>query len=422
MKYFFCITLIYHFIGINILNAQSVKKDVFYNKTFDDNIISVKINPLGWDLAQAIISLNGGNKLLLSFDDISDDQKDYSYKIIHCDYMWRKSSLIEMDFIDGFPENDIRDYEDSFNTKLKYIHYKLTIPNEDVSFKISGNYIIQIFESFNSDKIVLQARFSISEDLISIKAKVKHPINVMYRNTHQELEFSIFHENIKIDNPIDDVKIIIHQNNLIYEKYSDINPTFIRNKELVYDSDYIFPAFNEYRNFDLKSMRYQSRYIKNIESNADSTYVELYTDKSKLYKSYLFEKDLNGKYVVDIQEYENPAIEADYAWVKFTLQSEILDKDVFVYGQFTGFRCSEKNKMIYDTQKKSYVLSLLLKQGYYNYAFAVLNNKDVVDLETFEGSFWQTENDYFIYVYYYDVSLNCDRLIGFDKINSLTRL
>lgn len=422
MRYILCSALIYFVCLVNNISAQTNKPDVFYNETINDSIIGLKINPLAWDLAEPVISLKGDNQILLSFDDLSVNQKDYSYRIIHCDYMWKKSPLFYMDFIEGFEQNEVREYEDSFNTKLKYIHYKLSLPNEDVSFKISGNYIIQIFESFNEDNIILQARFSISENKVFLKAKIKHPIDLRFRDTHQELEFSIFHDDFKIDNPFDDIKIILKQNGLEYDSNENIKPIFIRKNELVYDSDYFFAANNEFRNFDMKSFRYQSRYIKNISTSSDITIVNLFPDKSKRFRPYLYKHDLNGKYIIKVQEYDDETTEADYAWVNFSLKSELLTGNVYVFGQLTNFNCSTKNKMSYNLNNASYELKLLLKQGYYNYSYAFTNDTGDVNLSVFEGSFWQTENDYFIYVYYYDVSMNCYRLIAHKNINSKDKM
>jgi hypothetical protein len=62
----------------------------------------------------------------------------------------------------------------------------------------------------------------------------------------------------------------------------------------------------------------------------------------------------------------------------------------------------------------AYELTLLLKQGYYNYQYVyVPQGATSADHTNIEGSFWQTENDYLLFVYYSDFSARYDRLVGF---------
>ncbi len=78
--------------------------------------------------------------------------------------------------------------------------------------------------------------------------------------------------------------------------------------------------------------------------------------------------------------------------------------------------------MEYNFQEKVYELSVLLKQGYYNYQFVFLNTKDQsIDSGLIEGNFDETENNYIIYVYYRRPGTRYDRLLGFEKINVFGR-
>ena len=84
---------------------------------------------------------------------------NYFYRIIHCNANWLKSDLMESDYIDGFFKNEIYNYELSFNTIKKYINYNLELPNENVDFLKSGNYIIEVANHL--DSIVFHKRFMI---------------------------------------------------------------------------------------------------------------------------------------------------------------------------------------------------------------------------------------------------------------------
>ena len=56
--------------------------------------------------------------------------------------------------------------------------------------------------------------------------------------------------------------------------------------------------------------------------------------------------------------------------------------------------------------------------GYYNYQY-LFKNSGSQQLSSADNSFEQTENDYYIYVYYRDYASLYDRLVGFRKVNTL---
>ena len=397
--------------------------DVYKSEIKKNSIHTVQCFPVGWELSPAIIELNSQNQLQFSFDEIGKDIQDYSYRIIHCDSDWRSSNLSEFDFLDGFSENQIQDYEFSFNTNVNYVHYSLKLPNDDVKVKLSGNYILEVFQDFDADNVVLQQRFMVLDYEVQIKGKVKHPIDIDIRKTHQEVVFSILHPNFNIDNPYSDLTVILRQNDRSDESQLKLKPTFIRKDELVFDDNqtFIFPGNNEFHYFDLKSFLYQSIYIRSIENVDEETFVTLSPGKIQQFTPYIYRRDNNGMSIISVDDRKEPTTEADYAHVIFTLpfENELKLGDIYVYGAFNNWECNEKNKMVYNYDLGVYQKSIYLKQGYYNYVYALLEKgKDKPDINYIEGSHWQTENDYNIYVYYHDFGKNYDRLIGYKSLNS----
>jgi hypothetical protein len=415
--------IIVNTISSSFASSESDEDFVYSNEIKKTSIHTVQMHPIGWELAAPIIKLKGDNKLLFSFDEITENIQDYSYRIIHCNKNWQTSNLSEFDFLEGFSENQIQDYEHSFNTNVHYIHYKLQIPNNDIQLKISGNYILEVYEDFNPDKVVLRQRFMLLDSKVEIKGKIKHPTAIEIRESHQELDFSIFHPSFNIDNPHMDLHVVATQNNRWDGSQKNLKPLFIRKNELVFDYEMenIFPGGNEFRHFDLKSMRYQTRFIHHIDRTDERTDVYLTRGNNRRFKPYIYEKDIDGQFLIDVQEYDNATTEADYAYIHFTLpfESELKHGDVFVHGKFNNWEMNNRNKMEYNYDKGVYEKTIFLKQGYYNYIYTLRNKKNKTpDLGYFEGNHWQTENIYHIYVYYHDISMNYDMLIGYKALKS----
>jgi hypothetical protein len=409
-----------------ILFAQNTSSNTpYFNEIKKKNICTVQMYPSNWALTEPIIDLNSTNQLLFSFDEIEENIQDYSYRIIHCTSDWHNSNLSEFDYIDGFAENQIQDYEHSFNTNIDYVHYSLKIPNDDIQLRLSGNYILEVYEDFDPDKVIIRQRFMLWDSKVEITGQVRQPISISDRNTHQEVNFSIWHTNFKIDNPHLNLNVILTQNKRWDGSQKKLKPLFIRKNELVFTdkSQNTFPGSNEFRNFDLKSLRYQTSSIQAISKNEGQTHIELVPDGIRQFNRYIYNRDINGRYLIKVQETDEPSTEADYCYVTFYLpfDDEIKHGNLYVYGDFCNWQCSDINKMVYNYRARSYQKTIFLKQGYYNYQYALLENgKKIPDLTYVEGNHWQTENDYTIYVYYHDIAMNYDRLIGYKTINSTT--
>ena len=417
-------TILYLTIIPSSLFASEYDNEFIYtNQIKKKSIYTVQAYPLGWELAEAVIELKGDNQILFSFDEIKENIQDYSYRIVHCDKNWYSSGLSEFDYIDGFTENQITDYEHSFNTNINYVHYQLKIPNDDIQLKLSGNYVIEVYEDYDPEKVVIRHRFKIIDKKVEITGEIKHPIAIDKRETHQEVDFSIHHPSFSIDNPHLDLHVVLTQNRRIDGTEKVLKPIFIRKNELVFDyeSENVFPGGNEFRHFDLKSFRYQTRFIREITTKDDTTHVITSPGNNRHFKQYIFDQDINGNYLVEVQERDEPATEADYAYITFQLpfDNELKHGDLYVHGNFNNWQCNERNKMHYDFDSGSYLATIFLKQGYYNYQYALVEHgSKIPDTGYIEGNHWETENDYVIYVYYHDIALNYDMLIGVKTLNS----
>jgi hypothetical protein len=411
------------------LTAGSVPETdsiIHTNFIFKENIKTVLLHKEGWVLSYPIIELNTDNRLELSFDDISNKTENYYYTFIHCDYDWNPSSLFPSDFLDGFTENQISDYSFSFNTTVDYVHYRQIFPNENVQFRISGNYILKVYQDYDQNNLVLTRRFTVTENQVEINVSPKRPMLEHFREKGQEIDFAVNYEGYSIRDPYMEIKVVISQNNRYDNLIKGFKPSFQRQSQLVFDysSENVFPGGNEYRYFDIKSLRYQSEFVEHIDFVESNYHIALYSGKPKFNQAYFYDDDLNGRFYIDVQEGRKSEIEADYVYVYFTLPYDfpLTKGNVYVFGALSDWTCNETNRMKYNPESGSYELRMLLKQGFYNYEYVFVHHGlQVADNTIIEGSHYETENDYIVYVYHRNPITRFDKLIGLEIVNTLRK-
>jgi hypothetical protein len=404
--------------------AQNVHSLQYQDQIFTGNIKTVQLHVKGWEMSYPVVELGGREELIFSFDDMDGDVKNYQYTIIHCNADWTPSTLFPSDYIDGFYENPVDNYRLSFNTFLSYTHYSLTLPGYNLVLKIPGNYVLKVYEGFDKEKVVVTRRFMVSESTVHIQARVHQPRLTRYHKTSQQVSINILHPELRVYDPHSEFFVTVMQNNRYDNSISDIKPMHIRNNEVSYEDDerLVFDGLNEFRNFDTRSLRYQTEFIKNIDFSGGLYHVELHPSPSRGYARYFSYNDINGRFLIRNDEGRDPAIDADYLMVYFTLpwKTPFDNGNVYIMGALTDWQFYDWSMMYYNPANQSYELAMLLKQGYYNYSIVFLEEgSSKADATVFEGNFYETENDYLIMVYHRAPGTRFDRLVGTRKINSL---
>jgi hypothetical protein len=407
----------------NFHSLGQKENEIFENKILDTNIFTPLLHIENDPMSNPIIHLGIEEKLQLSFDDFSEDIQDFYYTIVHCNSDWTMSDLMQSEYINGFFENRIEDYEFSFNTLQKYIHYNLVFPEDYLKPLLSGNYIIKVFTNNNPEEVVLIKRFMILDEKINISSNVKRATLIDDREYKQEVDFTISHPNVYISNPYSDIRVVIKQNNREDNSITNLQPLFVKQDQLIYDyeSENTFEAGNEFRHFDIKSIRYQSERIKEISSDSNNINIKLFTDISRSFEDFISIPDINGNFLINKQEAWNSETESEYVNVNFSLleNRKISYGNIYLIGRFTDWKINKNYKLKFNKISRKYECIALLKQGYYNYLYVVQDhtNKNT-NLTFIEGSHYQTKNDYYIYVYYREIGKNYEQLIGFKKTSS----
>ena len=338
-----------------------------------------------------IVNLN--ERIYLEFDVLNNLEEDFYYVIEHFDYNWTPSRLMKSEYLDGMDNLRIFNYENSFNTYQIYSHYRLQIPNPQTRLKISGNYLIKIFDE--NDDLVFSRKFMIMEQQVGVGVRIKRSRNVALINEAQTVDFSIKSNNLNLNNPTETVKTVIVQNNNLKTAIYDLKPQYTLGNELVYryNDNSLFWGGNEYLFFENKDVRMANLGIQYIDLQ-DLYHSYLYTDIDRSSRKYTYNPGINGGFKITVLDRQDPSIEADYTYVHFSLLvEEFLNQSVYVYGGFNNFSISDDNKMIFNVEKGIYELSMLLKQGFYNYKYVVVDDDNTLFEGAVSGNFDETENN-----------------------------
>lgn len=416
---------------ILIVFSSLTKAQKKYETTiFSPHIKTLLVHREGWPLSDAIITLNGDDRITISFDDLHPDETEYMYSLVHCNANWEKSMLAKSEYIFGFTENYFTNYDYSFNTNINYQHYSVTLPNDDMQMTKSGNYALIVYENGKPDNIACVACFRVVEYKVNIEPSVDFNTIVDIKKTTQLINFRIVHPDLYIDNVFTEAKVVVQQNNRTDNEVTDLQPTFTRPGLLVYEENakLVFKGGNEYRHFDAVSTRFYGEGIENIEYFNPYYHFTLYPEEIMDRKPYLFKYDKNGKFFIRRQEADQSALdlESDYIFVHFSIPMDdpLLGGELFLNGQFTHNKLDESTKMIYNFDDKTYQNTQLLKQGYYNYRFLFRpTGKSTTQSKPIENDYYETENDYAIFFYYRpQAGGRYDQLVGYIKFNSVNRM
>ncbi len=355
----FCVVVV-HFYG-----AAQNDKYYYENAVYNENIKTVMMYRDGFELSNPVLQLGENAQLIFKFDDFSADVKNYYYTVIHCDANWNESYLSQADYINGFPENPLNDYKLSFNTTFNYTNYYLNLPNENMQFNISGNYVLVVYEDNDKEKVVVTQRFYVYENMTEIKGTVRRATFDAFQGSNQEVDFVVNNNQLAIQDPADEVKAVIMQNGRWDNAVKNLKPLYIKDRQLIFDynKENVFPGGNEFRYFDNRTNRYNGENVMSTEFHDPYYHKTLKIDDIRSNKKFFQYKDMNGRFVIESQDQQvnNYDTECDYDFVHFTLplESPLLGGTVNVFGALTGWNANKSNEMTWNSDNSAYELTLL---------------------------------------------------------------
>lgn len=365
----------------------------------------------------------GSEYLILSFDDFNTGFNEYNYKIEHFNADWTPSGIFESEYLNGYSSDYISDYQNSFNTYQSYTHYQLTLPNRNMQLKLPGNYAVKVYTT-DENRPIFTKRFAVYEtQRANLGLQVERGIGS--GDLNQRINVVVSSGQMNLTETPDGAKLFVMKNGNWEDHLFIDRPSFIQPSQLTYkDQNHLFEGGSEYLWFDTKNVDIAALTTERVFNDGDLHHAVLRPDFQKWNLGYFDERDVNGAFYIrntKLLNQTNSSSEADYVWVHFALDEfdpQNGKKELYVVGAFNNWQLAPEYQLQW-TDSNYWEVALLLKQGYYNYQYAVLDTSTgKVSYSAINGSFWQTENQYQALFYYRPWGVRYDVLIGYGEANS----
>ena len=362
--------------AIAVSCCEGVYAQVVTDSNWREDVKTVTLYKNGVEGERPVLVLGSEDRLLLRFDVLGAEVEGYRYKIQHCDSRWQVDEMEPYEYMNGFEEGPINNYNSSFTTLTDYVNYYEYIPSQYSQFLISGNYVVTVTRQDEPDSVLLTRRFCVVEG--SLKADVS--VGVPYDNV------SIF-ERREVDVALKEnrdyrgsmlpptlnpayFRVVVQQNgrtdNMRELPFGGYESGVLCYR---YKNENVFEGGNTFRYFDISNIRTAMYNVVQIEEYGGEWYAMLRPLEDRSGKSFITEQTLNGGMKVNVWDRTNKQTEADYVYVNFMLpmRSPFMNGSVYVVGELTQWKLDEGSRMEYDPEMQAYRLRLLLKQGYYAY-------------------------------------------------------
>lgn len=385
----------------------------------DNNVRSLKVALASNMYIPPVYMMGSSDRLIVSFDYLDYDVHYLRYSVTHCNADWQPSQLVESEYVTGFNYADIDDYAQSSATYVHYYNYQFALPNEDMDFLVSGNYLLTVYEQSDPDDILFQTRFSVCEGKVGVYPQVTSRTDVEYNNRYQQVSFDVRYKAGQIKDPYSELTCIVSQNSRPDNAVTVKRPLNVGVDHVTFDHnrDLIFPAGNEFRRFETVRAHNINMGVQSIRYYEPMYHATLMVDEPRAGMQYLYDKTQYGRFTIrNAEAYGENSLEADYMITHFTLDTGgmLNGGRVWLYGEFNEGYPAAQTMMRYDAASGCYTADLLLKQGAYNYMYLwIPDGTTVGQTARIEGDHFETVNEYLVMVYDRPMGERYDRLVGY---------
>ena len=410
--------------------------ETYYTHPVGDDVHTLQVVADGDFRKLPVIDNTGNSTLEISFDILGDDQQYLQYRVVHCDAQWQADDLSELDYVDGFMPVRVEEVRPSFNTFVNYWHYGVSFPNENVALQISGNYAVIFHQEDDPDEVVAVACFGVTEQMAFVSGEVSGNTDIDYRQEHQQLTLQCAWSQQRLPHldPTSDLRLFVTQNHRPSTRRELLRPSRIEGGKAWYEHqrDLIFEAGNTFRRFEFTDRHYATLGVEQLRYHAPYYEVDLVLQQARSGGYYRYDQDQHGRYVVHALGVDDEATESEYFWANVSLAGAMPPRkagEIYLAGDFTYGELIEPYRMVYDPETQCYEGRVLLKQGHYNYQFVcgpewipdygtpfAESDRGRITTSVCEGNYYETRNEYDVWVYYRAPGARYDRLLGVAQI------
>lgn len=384
-------------------------------RIFNPSFRSLKVSVAEDFFSPPVLRCGTNTHIVVSFDELSDDVSHMRYRLLHCNADWLPSQLVESEYLNGFNLAPVDDYAFCSNTFVHFVNYRITLPNDQMTPLVSGNYLLQVFPEEDPDCTLLQARFSVSDETAAVSGDVLTVTDRGVNDRYQQLKLIVDLSEEKIQNPVTDLILTVEQNSDPATLRCLLPPMRSDGHRLIYEhqNQLIFDAGNEFRRFETVSVPQTGMNVDSSRYTDDRYTAYLHPDVPRTHQ-YIYDQTQHGRFMVHELNATDSDLGSDYVNVRFLLLiPEQPGAEVYVQGEMTEAFPPEFSRMDYNPDAGGYTLTLPLKQGSYNYRYTLRAPGDKTPSPgAIEGNHYETRNEYTVRVYYRPPGARADRLLG----------
>lgn len=354
-----------------------------------------------------------GDRLTLEFDLMEAAGRPLSVYFYHADRFWRRD-LSPAEYMDSFQNDNLLDYTPSRGTAVAYTHYEYRFPNDNVRFRMSGNYILRVTEQGRPSEVLFERPFFVSEEAGPLALRIED-VPVSGQRQPSDRPAALFTPPSDLQgNPFQYETCFVRNGRLDTARCTD-RPRLARQPDLEFDlyyDDAFVPTTADYF-LDVSNLRSGGQ-IERTDRTQAPYRVWLEPDYAQ-FPGTAGAPSLDGQIVVDgaVRDVGVPDVEAEYVTTRFSFVppgEQPLAHAVRLRGTFGA-----TVPMEWVAARGRYEGEVLIKQGFYEYHY---RSRDPALRELLRRTMPPARDRYTAFVYYTDRSLNTDRLLAVQTVEA----
>lgn len=375
------------------------------------DIQSIHLYPEGNPDMPPVIELDSGQKLVLSFDYLEGESRQFRVQVSHRSRQWEQSPISPSIYLNSFSETQIQQSQASFTQRPSYHHVEYKFPNNELLPAVSGNYLIEVY-SYDGEDLLFSMPFFVTEDVGSINTRIERLFAQRRDGRPMDQLFSTYQYPDFVEFPQFDLSMFFVQNNFWGRMQEagfldTITPGQLQGHQ---ERNQAFIGNYEFKYLDLRYFDANGREVVAYQPEVTPPRIILRRDIQNLdADAGLFSAASNLGLPVDDRN-------SKYAQVEFRLKTDTsipLSSDIYIVGQFNNWMINELNKMSFNADEKLWEGRAFIKQGEYAYKYVLVENNRIDDL-VLDHSFLFPRQQYLTLIYFRDPDRNYDRLLKID--------